>query len=80
LKVACRDCRWRRRLDGGTRLRLSQENKEILNMLLRQGYDIGEFVYCERLGYIESVIARKECEEWEFEEPKLEVAEGVQKE
>lgn len=80
MKVTCRDCRWRRRLDGRTRLRLSQENKEILNVLLRQGYDIGEFVYCERLGYIESVIARKECEEWEFDEPKLEVAEGVKKE
>jgi hypothetical protein len=79
LKVTCRDCRWRRRLDSGTRLRLSQENKEILNKLLRQGYDIGEFVYCERLGYIESVIARKECGEWEFEEPKFEVTEETKK-
>ncbi|MCJ7574378.1 hypothetical protein MUO93_08975 [Candidatus Bathyarchaeota archaeon] len=80
MKVTCRNCSWRRRLDRGTRLRLSQENKEILNKLLRQGYDIKEFIYCERLGYVESVIARKECEEWEFEEPKLEVAEGVKKE
>jgi hypothetical protein len=79
LKVTCRDCRWRRRLDSGTRLRLSHENKEILNMLLRQGYDIEEFVYCVRLGYIESVIARKECEEWEFEEPKLEVTKETRK-
>lgn len=79
MKVTCRDCSWRRRLDRGTRLRLSQENKEILNKLLRQGYDIGEFVYCERLGYIESVIARKECEEWEFEEPKFEVTEETRK-
>jgi hypothetical protein len=79
LKVTCRDCSWRRRLDRGTRLRLSQENKEILNKLLRQGYDIGEFVYCERLGYIESVIARKECEEWEFDEPKFEVTEETKK-
>lgn len=79
MKVACRDCRWRRRLDSGTRLRLSQENKEILNKLLRQGYDVEEFVYCERLGYIESVIARKECEEWEFDEPKFEVTEEAKK-
>jgi hypothetical protein len=79
LKVTCRDCSWRRRLDRGTRLRLSQENKEILNKLLRQGYDIGEFIYCERLGYIESVIARKECEEWEFDEPKFEVTEETKK-
>ena len=79
MKVTCRDCSWRRRLDRGTRLRLSQENKEILNKLLRQGYDIGEFVYCERLGYIESVIARNECEEWEFEGLKFKVAEGAKK-
>jgi precorrin-6B methylase 1 len=77
--VTCRDCSWRRRLDRGTRLRLSQENKEILNKLLRQGYDIGEFIYCERLGYIESVIAHKECEEWEFDEPKFEVTEETKK-
>jgi precorrin-6B methylase 1 len=55
------------------------EKKEILNKLLRQGYDIGELVYCERLGYIESVIARKECEEWEFDEPKFEVTEETKK-
>ena len=42
--------------------------------------DIGDFVYCERLGYIESVIARNECEEWEFEWPKFEVAERAKKE
>ena len=69
MRVTCGDCRWRRGLDGETRLRLSQENKEILNMLIRQGYSTGEFVYCERLGYIESVIASRDCEEWQSGEP-----------
>lgn len=63
--VRCGGCRWGKPIDAETRLRLSQENKEILNVLLRRGFGIDEFVYCSRLGFIESVFAEKECGEWE---------------
>ncbi len=64
MKLTCRGCKWGRALDSETRLRLSQENKEIVNVLERRGLDLDEFVYCTRLGFIESMIAEKDCGEW----------------
>ena len=65
--VTCRDCVWARKIDKELRLTLGQENKEILNTLERRGFSLDEFCYCERLGYIESVIMRRECDEYETE-------------
>jgi hypothetical protein len=65
--VTCIDCVWAKKIDENIRLALSQENKEILNILERRGFDIDEFCYCERLGYIESVIMKRICEEYEPE-------------
>ena len=63
--VTCRDCVWARKIDKELRRSLGQENKEILNTLERRGFSLDEFCYCERLGYIESVIMRRECDEYE---------------
>jgi hypothetical protein len=65
--IHCSDCLWARKLDNEIRFNLSQENKEIVNTLERRGFSLDEFCYCERLGYIESVIMRRECEEYEAE-------------
>jgi predicted molibdopterin-dependent oxidoreductase YjgC len=65
--LTCIDCVWAKKIDENIRLALSQENKEILNILERRGFDIDEFCYCERLGYIESVIMKRICEEYEPE-------------
>jgi len=65
--VTCRDCIWARAIDKELRLSLEQENKEILNTLERRGFSLDEFCYCERLGYIESVIMRRVCDEYEIE-------------
>jgi len=66
--VTCNNCAWARELDKETRLSLGQENKEILNTLERRGFSLVEFCYCERLGFIESVIMKRDCEEFEAEE------------
>ncbi len=66
--VTCSECIWARELDKRIRLSLGQENKEILNTLERRGFSVEEFCYCERLGFIESVIMRRDCEEFEEEE------------
>ncbi len=63
--VSCRSCKWGRELTPEVRLALGQENKEILNALLRSRYPIRDFRYCEKQGYVESAIARKECGDWE---------------
>jgi hypothetical protein len=44
---------------------MSQENREIVNVLERVGLDLGEFRYCVRLGFVESVVLVRECGEWE---------------
>jgi len=64
LMVTCADCVHAVEITGEIRLRLGQENKEIVNTLERQGLSLDEFCYCEKLGYIESVIMRRECDEW----------------
>jgi len=64
LMVSCADCVHAVEITREVRLRLGQENKEILNALERRGFSLDEFCYCEKLGYIESVIMRRECEEW----------------
>jgi len=66
--VPCSECIWARELDKETRLSLGQENKEILNTLERRGFNLDEFCYCERIGFIESVIMKRDCEEFEAEE------------
>jgi hypothetical protein len=43
---------------------MSQENKEILNILERQGLRLEEFRYCAKTGFIESAIMNKNCEDW----------------
>lgn len=62
--VTCADCVHAMDIKGKVRLRLGQENKEIVNALERQGLTLDEFCYCEKLGFIESVIMRRECDEW----------------
>ena len=63
--VFCRDCAWARKIDNEIRYNLSQENKEILNILDGRRFSLDEFCYCECLGFIESVIMRRNCEEYE---------------
>ena len=63
--VYCSGCVWGRKLDKDIRLNLSQENKEMVNILEGRGFSLDEFCYCERLGYIESVIMRRRCEDYE---------------
>jgi hypothetical protein len=48
------------------RLNLAQENKEVLNMLEKSGYDLNHFGYCKVSGFIESLISHKTCEKWVF--------------
>jgi hypothetical protein len=62
--VTCGGCEHARVIEGDVRLRLGQENKEIVNALEHVGFDLGEFCYCEKMGYVESVIMLRECEEW----------------
>ena len=62
--VTCADCIHAVEITEEIRLRLGQENKEIVNALERQGLSLDAFCYCEKLGYIESVIMRRECDEW----------------
>ena len=64
-KVTCRRCRWGVDISPQVRLGLRQGNKEILNLLLRSRYRIQDFRYCEKQGFLESAIARKECDDWE---------------
>ena len=65
--VYCSGCVWARKIDKEIRFNLSQENKEIVNTLERRGFSLDEFCYCERLGYIESVIMRRVCDKYETE-------------
>jgi len=44
---------------------MSQENREIVNVLERVGLDLGEFRYCVRLGFVESALMVRECGDWE---------------
>ena len=68
MMVSCKECKWARVIDPETRISLSQENKEILNALLRSRYRLNEFLYCSKQGWLESAIAKKECEDWEWVE------------
>jgi hypothetical protein len=65
--VTFRDCVHARTIDKDVRFALGQENKEIINTLERRGFNLDEFCYCEPLGYIESMIMRRECIEFEPE-------------
>ena len=44
---------------------MSQENREIVNVLERMRMDLGEFRYCVRLGFVESALMVRECGDWE---------------
>ena len=66
MKVFCRKCKWAKEIDPETRLALGQENKEILNALLRLRYKKTEFLYCTKQGWLESAIVKKECDNWEW--------------
>jgi len=68
VKVFCRKCKWAKEIDPETRLALGQENKEILNALLRLRYKKTEFLYCTKQGWLESAIVKKECDNWEWVE------------
>ncbi|MBN2335116.1 hypothetical protein JXL21_06110 [Candidatus Bathyarchaeota archaeon] len=46
------------------RLGFGQENREIVNVLERRGFSLDEFCYCERLGFVESVVMQRVCDEW----------------
>ena len=61
----CETCRWASEISGDLRLQLSQENKEILNLLERERYSLEEFCYCSKLGFIESLIMERFCEDYE---------------
>ena len=67
--VTCADCVHAAEITKQVRVRLGQENKEILNALERRGFSLDEFCYCEKLGFIESVIMRRECAEWSPDSP-----------
>ncbi|MCW4014300.1 MAG: hypothetical protein NWF07_15115 [Candidatus Bathyarchaeota archaeon] len=62
--VTCRHCVWGKDLTKEIRLRLSQENKEIVNTLERRRMNLDEFCYCDKLGFIESQIMRRDCDEY----------------
>ena len=62
--VTCSDCVHASALSREVRLRLGQENKEIVNVLVRRGLGLEDFCYCEKLGYVESVLLRRRCEWW----------------
>ena len=62
--VTCRRCVWGKDITTEVRFRLSQENKEIVNTLERRRLNLDDFCYCERLGFIESRIMRRDCEEY----------------
>ena len=67
MKVFCTNCRWGKEITPELRLLLGQENKEILNKLLRNRYRLSEFRYCEKQGFLESAIVSKGCDDWELE-------------
>ena len=64
--VQCIDCKWAKKIDNTIRLTLSQENKEILNILEGRGLSLDGFRYCEVLGFIESVLMQRICRKWEI--------------
>ena len=63
-KVTCRYCKYAKYIEDKMRIRMSHENKEILNILEQQGLEINKLRYCKKTGFIESVITRKECDKW----------------
>ena len=48
------------------RLKMSQETREVLNILIQAGYDLSDFVFCEYSGIIVSTIATVECDDFIF--------------
>ena len=48
------------------RLKMSQETREVLNILIHSGYDLSDFVFCEYSGIIMSTIATVECDDFIF--------------
>jgi hypothetical protein len=67
--VRCGTCRWAFEIKKDLRIKLSQENKEIVNLLERRRYNLQEFCFCTKLGFIESVIMERQCDDWEPSSP-----------
>jgi hypothetical protein len=65
LKVTCGDCVHGVEITWDVRWGMSQENREIVNVLERMGLDLGEFRYCVRLGFVESALMVRACDEWD---------------
>ena len=65
LRVTCGDCVHGVEITRDVRWGMSQENREIVNVLERTGMDLGEFRYCEALGFVESALMVRECGDWE---------------
>ena len=61
----CGSCRWTSEINNDLRMQFSQENKEIVNLLERRGYSLDEFCYCSKLGFVESIIMDRFCDDWE---------------
>ncbi len=62
--VTCDKCIWGRQLCKKIRFDMSQENKEIVNILERGRISLDDFCYCEKLGFIESRIMKRVCGNW----------------
>ena len=60
--VNCRSCYWGR--DIGDKEGLGQLNREIVNLLVSMRYDLSDFCYCIKKGYIESRLMKRECREF----------------
>jgi hypothetical protein len=64
----CSNCQFAKIITDGIRFNLSQENKEILNILLDRHYSLDEFRYCEKNGFVESAIMVRDCVDWQLVE------------
>jgi hypothetical protein len=62
--VTCDTCFWGRQLSREIRFSMGQENKEIVNILERGRICLDDFCFCEKLGFIESRIMKRDCDYW----------------
>ena len=65
LRVTCGCCVHGVEITREVRWGMSQENREIVNVLERMGLALGEFRYCVRLGFVESGLMVRACGDWE---------------
>ena len=62
--VTCGSCVWGKQISRDIRFLMSQENKEIVNILECRGISLEDFCFCEKLGFIESRILKRSCNHW----------------